>query len=110
MNKYVYMAILCGISIVITFGIRYIPFALFGRGKDVPPKVEYLGEILPPAMMAILVIYCLKSLDLGNLGGFIPEVIGTLAVVFVHLLKRNTLFSIFVGTIVYMLLIRYFAN
>ena len=107
MNKYVYMAILCGISIFITFGTRYIPFALFGRGKEVPGRVDYLGEILPPAMMAILVIYCLKGLDFTSLGGFLPELVGTAFVVILHVIKRNTLLSIFVGTAVYMIAIRY---
>ena len=49
---------------VCTLITRLIPFVLFGGKRQVPKAVEYLGQILPPAIMATLVVYCLKGADL----------------------------------------------
>ena len=83
-----------------------LPFVCFGGKKGVPRIVAALGETLPPAIMAALVVYCLKSVPFGTFGDGARQLIAAAAVVALHLWKKNTLLSISVGTALYMLLIR----
>lgn len=89
-----------------TLFIRAIPFVIFGGKREVPETVTYLGKVLPPAIMVILVIYCIKSINLfsGNHG--IPELLSIAVVAGLHIWKRNTLLSIACGTILYMILVQ----
>jgi branched-subunit amino acid transport protein AzlD len=84
---------------------RALPFLALGGKKDIPPTIKYLGKVLPAGIMAILVVYCLKGIQFmkGNRG--IPEILGVLIVISLHLWKRNTLLSIGGGTIGYMILL-----
>ena len=88
-----------------TFLERALPFIIF-RGKEVPEIVRYLGRVLPMAIMATLVIYCIKGITFATLGGWVPIVIASAATVVLHLWKGNTMLSIFGGTICYMVLIQ----
>lgn len=93
------------IMAVVTYILRALPFVAF-RSRQVPKYIEYLGKYLPYAVMAMLVVYCLKGIDIlsGNHG--IPEIIATAAVVLLHIWKRNTVISVVAGTVLYMILIR----
>ncbi|WP_028044205.1 branched-chain amino acid transporter permease [Candidatus Stoquefichus massiliensis] len=95
---------LIGVIAIITLLTRLLPFILFKNHTN--PIIEYLGNVLPYAIMAMLVVYCLKGVDLlsGNHG--ICEILGVGTVIVLHILKRNTLLSIFGGTIVYMLCVQ----
>ncbi|MCB6367805.1 AzlD domain-containing protein, partial [Intestinibacillus massiliensis] len=42
---------------------RFVPFVLFPENRKVPKTVEYLGSVLPPAVIALLVVYCLRNVD-----------------------------------------------
>ncbi|MFR5876012.1 MAG: branched-chain amino acid transporter permease [Eubacterium sp.] len=90
-----------------TFLTRVFPFAVFGRKGDAPKFIKYLGEILPLAIIGALIIYCLKDFTSGDINIIIPQLIAVAATAIVHLWKRNTLLSIAVGTIGYMLLIHF---
>lgn len=92
---------------VCTFLTRLLPFLLFRGNKPIPKPVKYLGEVLPPAIMAILVVYCLKSVSLLNSPFGLPELISVVCVAVVHIIKRNNLLSIGLGTVLYMILIQY---
>ncbi len=85
---------------------RTIPFVLFARKEKAPSVIPFLGKYLPPAIIATLVIYCLKEVQIfsGNHG--IPEMLSVLVVAGLHLWKKNILLSIGVGTLLYMLLIQ----
>lgn len=85
---------------------RLIPFVLFGGKRQVPKAVTYLGNILPPAIMATLVVYCLKGADLFSDNHGLPEFLSTALVALLHVWKRNVLLSIAVGTFCYMFLIQ----
>lgn len=85
---------------------RMLPFLLFGGKRKVPRWVNYLGGVLPPAVMAVLVIYCFRNSNWHQLDGFLPPLIAALVVALLHLWKRNNLVSIGVGTVVYMVLIQ----
>lgn len=94
--------LLIAIAAVITYSLRAVPFVLFGRGRQMPPIIKKISDLLPPAIMAVLVIYCLKAdifaFSMSSLASFI----GVAVTAVVHLWKRNVLFSIASGTVVYM--------
>ncbi len=90
-----------------TLATRAIPFILFPEGKKIPKAVEYLGKVLPPAVIGMLVVYCFKSADVTSAPFGLPELIAGLTVVLLHIWKRNNLLSIGVGTILYMVLVQY---
>ena len=90
----------------VTFRTRALPFLLFDRGEAPPKIVLYLGRVLPPAILAMLIIYCLKGISFASPAGWAPQLIAVGAVVALHLWKHNNLLSIFGGTILYMVLVQ----
>ena len=95
---------LCAFGTMIT---RFLPFIVFRSDKPTPKYIQYIGNALPPAIFGMLIIYCLK--DFSLLGGShgIPEAIAIIAVIALHLWKRNMLLSIAGGTVCYMLLVQF---
>ncbi len=91
---------------LVTIALRFLPFLIF-REKKTPEKITYLGKVLPYAIMAMLVVYCLKGISFVSAPFGLPELLGVGCVVLLHLWKRNTLISIAGGTICYMLLIQF---
>ncbi len=91
---------------VTTFATRAVPFLIFPKGKEIPRVVQYLGRVLTPAVIGMLVIYCLKNTKVLEKPHGIPELISVVTVVGLHVWKRNTLLSIGVGTVLYMFLIQ----
>lgn len=89
-----------------TILVRALPFVLFGRSGSPGRGVLYLGRVLPPAVMAILVVYCLRSTGFAAAADFAPQLAAVAVVVLLHLWRRNTLLSIAGGTAVYMILLR----
>ena len=94
------------VAAIVTFIIRAIPFVAFGGKREVPITVTYLGKVLPPAIMVILVIYCIKGIHLLSGSHGIPELLSIAVVTALHVWKRNTLLSIVVGTSFYMILVQ----
>lgn len=91
---------------ICTMMTRALPFLVFGGKKEVPKTIQYLGKVLPPAIMAILVVYCLKGVHLLEGTHGLPELISVAVVALLHLWKKNTLLSIGAGTICYMMLVQ----
>ena len=89
-----------------TLATRAIPFVLFPEGKKIPKAVQYLGKVLPPAVIGMLVVYCFKSVNVLELPFGLPELIAGLVVVVLHIWKRNNFLSIGAGTIIYMILVQ----
>ena len=85
---------------------RFLPFALFPESREVPDYIGFLGRVLPPAMMGLLVVYCFKGVTLTAFPFGIPEVVSTLLIVGLQLRRKNVLLSIGGGTLVYMLLVQ----
>jgi branched-subunit amino acid transport protein AzlD len=85
---------------------RFLPFLIFSSDRPTPKYVQYLGKMLPSAALGMLVIYCLKDVNLLSGNHAIPELIAILVVALLHLWKRQMLISIAGGTIVYMLLVQ----
>lgn len=99
------MAIVAAVSVTIFF-TRVIPFLFFPKGKEIPPAIQYLGRVLPPAVIGMLVIYCLKGVSFASLSQWVPELIAVAVVILLHLWKRNNMLSIGVGTLLYMYLVQ----
>ena len=92
---------------VVTAALRFLPFVIFGENRKTPEVITYLGKVLPFAIMGMLVVYCLKDISFTGAPFGIPEILGCVAVAGLHVWKRNTLLSIGVGTVVYMLLVQF---
>lgn len=95
---------LCVLGTVLT---RFLPFIVFSENRTTPEFIQYIGKYLPSAVFGMLVIYCLKNVNIlqGNHG--LPEFISITATVLLHLWKRQMLISIAGGTICYMLLLHF---
>ena len=95
------------VTALVTAALRFLPFLIFGENRKTPEIITYLGQVLPFAIMGMLVVYCLKDVSFLSAPFGIPEVIGCAAVAGLHVWKRNTLLSIGAGTIIYMLLVQF---
>ena len=100
------IAALVAVMAVVTFLTRALPFLLFGRGGEPPQVVLYLGRFLPPAVIAMLIVYCYRGLSLAQVGGWAPGLIAGTAVVLLHIWRKNNMLSIVGGTILYMVLVQ----
>lgn len=85
---------------------RFLPFMLFPESKQPPRLVEYLGKTLPYAMTGLLVVYSLKDVGLTSRSWGAPEALAIIAVVLLHVWRKNMLLSIAGGTAIYMLLVQ----
>ena len=85
---------------------RALPFCILGGKKKVPDALQYLGRVLPPAIMVLLVVYCLRNISFWEGTGGIPELLAIALVTGLHLWRRNTLLSIGAGTVFYMILVQ----
>ena len=99
--------IIIGMVLLGTVITRLSPFLVFPPNKPTPKYVQYLGKVLPSAVLGMLVIYCLKNVSFlsGNHG--IPEMISIALIVLVHFWLKQMLFSITLGTVCYMLLVQF---
>lgn len=100
-------ALIVAVAAAVTIALRFLPFLIFGENRKTPPLVAYLGQVLPYAIMGMLVVYCLKGMDFTAAPFGIPEIIGCAVVAGLHVWKRNTLLSIGLGTVCYMLLVQF---
>lgn len=96
-------AIIVGVMAAVSALLRFLPFLVFR--KRTPPYVAYLGRVLPPAIIGMLVVYCLKDVTLTAAPYGLPELIACLTVAAVQLWRRSSLWSILAGTAVYLVLV-----
>ncbi|MBQ7835920.1 MAG: branched-chain amino acid transporter permease [Clostridia bacterium] len=101
------IAITVAVIAVGTVLTRFLSFWIFPGDRKAPPFVEYLGKALPPAVFAMLVVYCLKNVNILQGSHGIPELIAIIIVVLLHLKWRQMLLSIGAGTVCYMLLVQF---
>lgn len=105
--------ILITIAVVVlaTVSTRFLPYLLFPEGKKIPPFIQYLGRFLAPAVFGLLVVYCLRNVDLftsfaaGGSHG-IPEAAALAVVVLSYAWKKNMMLSMAAGTVLYMVLVQ----
>lgn len=97
-------AILIAVMSMVTIMIRFLPFLVFRN--QTPAYISYLGKVLPPAIIGMLVIYCLKDVAPAVHPFGIPELLAGACVIGIQVRKRNSLISILAGTVIYMVLVQ----
>lgn len=102
----IHSALIVAVAAIVTLLLRSLPFLIFTGKRETPQYILYLSTVLPFAIMGMLVVYCLKDVSLISAPHGIPEFIAIAFVALLHLWKRNTLLSIFCGTVGYMLLVQ----
>ena len=96
---------LIAIMSILTAALRFLPFCVFRKHQ--PEVISYLGKFLPNAIMAILLVYCLRNMEILNSPYGLPEIISLGIVFILHKWKHNSLVSIGLGTIIYMVLLNF---
>ncbi len=84
---------------------RFTPFLFFPENKPIPHWLRKLGDTLPLASLGMLVVYALKGISPMVYPYGIPELISLVSITFIHLWKKNTLVSIFIGLVIYLILV-----
>ena len=101
-----YEIALIAVTALVIAATRFLPFLFFGEKKETPKLITYLGQVLPFAIMGMLVVYCLKDVKFLSSPFGAPELIGCAIVALLHIWKRNSLLSIGVGTVAYMIMVQ----
>lgn len=96
--------VIVGIMIAGMAVMRSLPFFIFK--DETPPYLTYLGDVLPQAIIAMLVVYCFKDISLGTYPHGLPAFIAGICVVIIQYFKRNSILSILAGTVIYMVLLQ----
>lgn len=100
-------AITIGLCVLGTMLTRFLPFLVFRASKPTPKYIVYLGKVLPGAIFAMLVVYCLRNVSLTQYSYGLPEALAIAVTAGLHLWKRQMLLSVAGGTICYMLLLQF---
>lgn len=103
-DKYIIMVI--AVMAVVTMLLRFLPFILFDHGEQLPGWISYLGKVLPPAVMSMLLVYCLRNVNLVEGNGRFSALICVGVAILLHNWKRNTFLSIGVSTLLYMIMMQ----
>ena len=98
-------AVTIQLCVLATMATRFLPFLVFSGKRETPAFIRFLGNALPSAIFAMLVVYCLRNTDVSAHFA-LPEMLAIAATVGLHLWKRQMLLSIAGGTAVYMLLVQ----
>ena len=96
-------------ALIIVFAtviIRFLPFIIIRKSIAERKYIKFLGDMMPYSMIALLVIYCLKEVNLIKYPYGIPELISIAIIIILHIIKRNVLISIGVGSVIYMILVQ----
>ena len=102
----IHSVLIIAVCAIVTLLIKFVPFIAFPEGREVPDVIAYLGSVLSFSVMGMLVVYCLKNISFAAVAGWAPYVIAVLGTAAVHVWKKNTFLSVFVGTALYMYLIQ----
>jgi len=105
MSETLYPAAVIAVVALVTWALRALPFALFGS-RPLPKTMRYLSRALPPAIMTVLVLYCLRNTSFAAFPFGLPEIASCLLVVLLQAFRRNMYLSIIAGTVCYMVLLR----
>lgn len=96
-----------GLCILGTMTTRFLPFIIFSENRKAPEFIQYIGKYLPSAVFGMLIIYCLRNVDVLHGTHGLLEAVSILITTLLHIWKRNMFLSIAAGTISYMLLLHF---
>lgn len=97
-------AVLVAVMALVTVLLRFLPFLIFSREAVTPPYISYLGGALPPAIIGMLVVYCLRDVSFTGGSYALPEAAAVLVTAATEAWRRDSLTGILAGTVVYMML------
>jgi branched-subunit amino acid transport protein AzlD len=100
------MLITIAVIALATFATRALPFICFGS-RDPPAMLSNIEKNLPPMILLLLVIYCLKDVQWLSAPYGVPEIFTISIITCLHFWKRNAMLSIFTGTVLYMVLVQF---
>lgn len=106
MQIILYSAAIILVIAAVTAFTRFVPFVIFGGQRKVPSYIVYLGAAMPAAVIAMLIVYCLRNTAFTVWPFGIPEGVACAVTAGVHWFGKNTLVSIATGTILYMMLVQ----
>ena len=106
MNNTLHSVLAVSVIALVTALLRFLPFVLFRGKKETPAVITWLGQVLPYAVICMLVVFCLKDVSFTVWPHGLPELISCAVVTALHFWKHNTLLSIIAGTVCYMILIQ----
>ena len=104
--SYIHDILIVAVVAGVTIALRFLPFFILGEKRQTPKIILYLGKVLPLAIMATLVVYCLRGTTFDAAANFIPQVVAVAVTAGVHFWKKNTLLSVLGGTVTYMYLVQ----
>lgn len=104
-EQIIHSILIIAVCSVVTFALRGAPFLIFGGKRKTPAFVSWLGKVLPYAVMGMLLVYCMKDVSITSAPFGLPELFACAIVVLLHVWKRNSLLSIGVGTVSYMVIV-----
>ena len=93
--------------VIATMLTRFLPFLIIGSERETPKYIKYIGKVFPCAIFALLIVYCLRNVEIFSGSHGLPEFFGVIATALIHLIKRKMLLSMAVGTSIYMFLIQF---
>ena len=99
-------ALLVAIMSLVTILLRFLPFLIWSGKRRTPKYILYLGNVLPPAIIGMLVVYCLKDISFATAPFGVPELLAAAGVVGLQVWRRSSLVSILGGTAFYMVLVQ----
>ncbi len=100
------MGITIAMCVIGTVATRFLPYVIFRGNKPIPTYVQYLGNVLGPAVFGLLIVYCLRNVNLFAWPYGIPEAIALFVVSITYVWKRNMMISMAAGTVLYMVLVQ----
>lgn len=100
------MLITIAVIALATFATRALPFMYFGS-REPPAMLSTIEKNLPPMILLLLVIFCLKDVQWFAAPYGIPELFTIGVVAGLHFWKRNAMLSIFTGTVLYMVFVQF---
>ncbi|MBP5673867.1 MAG: AzlD domain-containing protein [Victivallales bacterium] len=103
--SYLWAAVI--IMFLVTYAIRGFVFAAFGGSKKPPKVILYLGSVISPAVICMLVVYCFRDTKILTRPYGLPEIIACAVCIALHLWRRNPLLSIIISTVVYMTMLQW---
>ncbi|WP_455645480.1 branched-chain amino acid transporter permease [Methanosphaera sp.] len=92
---------------IATILTRFIPFIFFRSDDKTPDYIKYMGNVLPPTVFGLIVIYALRNTSILTGSHGIPELIGIIITAVLYYWKRDMIIPIVGGTISYMILVQF---